>query len=204
MVSETPTEGRCNAEIHDGYCEGWQAKDESGEVINGRCRKHGGHEDSGAPKGSKNATTHGAYTDKSDLYDKVFSEPECDLVDRIEADYLERYLNSNGHEPTTGEGLRIFKMAVNAVTEMRVENWYTAKPEELETGTPLIDKETHVSEEGRVYYRYKKSPATAARKHLESYNRQWGKTMGLFDDPESEKAGAIGDLAGVILESESN
>lgn len=196
--SDKPTCGDNGGHNKDGepcgYVAGWGT-----DFDEGKCKKHRGTSPDGeSHEDNTNRTTHGAYTDTSNLYEQEFSDRERDLVDQIEADYIERYTTSNGHEPTAGEEFRMFKMAVNAVTEMRVENWYTGKPDELGTGTPLVERETHISESGQKYYRYKKSPAAAARKHLEGYNRQWGKTMGLFDDPESAKAEATGTLTSAL------
>lgn len=88
MVSDTPTEGRCNAEIKGGYCEGWPTKDEHGEVINGRCWNHGGvvGDNHGAPKGNQNGVKHGAFKEhfRNDLTD---SEQEAidDLVEHLDS-----------------------------------------------------------------------------------------------------------------------
>lgn len=185
MVSETPTDGRCNAEIDGGYCEGW-------EMDNGRCYSHGGRREDdprdsgGAPDGNSNSVTHGAYADEKQLYSETFSERERDLADRVFEDYYGRYVALHDAEPPLGFKMRLFNIAVNVVTEMRVENWYTTKPDELDTGTPHMDRETHVSESGERYYRYKTSPAMAAVKTLSDYNRQWLKTFGLEPGADSD------------------
>lgn len=182
MVSETPTDGRCNAELSGGYCEGWQ-------MDNGRCYSHGGRREDdsrdpgGVPpekaEGNSNAITHGAYAEEKKLYSEAFSERERDLADRIFEDYYGRYIALHDAEPPLGFKVRLFNISVNAVTELRVENWFTDRPDELETGTPHLDRETHISESGTRYYRYKKSPAMAAMKTLSDYNRQWLKTFDL-------------------------
>jgi len=183
MVSDNPLDGNCNADLDRGFCEGRP-------MDNGRCYRHGGrHEDDdrdpgGAPDENTNSVSHGAYAEQSDLYSKEFSDREQDLTDRIFQDYLELYQSRHGVEPPAGHKIRLFRVAVNTVTEMRVENWYTEKPDELDTGSdaPHIDRETHISESGQRYYRYKKSPAVAAIKHLEGYNRKWLKELGLLPD----------------------
>lgn len=195
MVSDTPTEGRCNAEIGGGYCEGWQMDNE-------RCWSHGGRNEDddrdpgGAPEGHTNSVTHGAYAEHNKLYSEAFSERERDLADRVFKDFYDLYVDQHGVEPPAGHKMRLFKIAVNAVTEMRVENWYTDKPDTLETGTPYINRETHVSESGERYYRYKKSPSVPAIKHLEGYNRKWLSELGLL--PDADDDGLSDDAAGII------
>lgn len=187
-MTTRPESKTCSATCSDGSeCNAWAVE---GKDV---CYHHGGAS-TGAPEGHTNSVSHGAYTDQSKLYSKVFSDRECDLADRIFQDYYETYQEKHGYEPPEGHRVRLFRIAVNAVTEMRVENWYSDKPEELETGTPHVNKEKHISEDGRVYYRYKKSPAIPAIKHLEGYNRKWLKQMDLLPSPESQKADAMSEL----------
>ncbi|MFB9324254.1 hypothetical protein, partial [Cryptosporangium minutisporangium] len=172
---------------------GWGTPNNSG-----RCKFHGGstpskdeNPDVGPPEGARNGLTHGAYADKSHLYSQVFTDLEREIADDIFTDYVTRYKELHGDIPK-GHELRLFKLSVNAVTEIRVENWATDRPETLNTGTPYVDEETHkktaqmpdgstrVIEEKR----YKKSPALAAKKTLSNENRQWLKDLGLLDDPE--------------------
>lgn len=201
MTSEEPIEGRCNAQTRDGdYCANYP--------VNGseRCRMHGGtnpggaREGAGAPPDNTNRTDHGAYTDHHNLYNEEFSEREVDLADQIFEDYYDRYQEIHGSEPPTGFEMRLFKVSVNAVTEMRVDNWYTDKPDEVGTETPHINREVHVSENGERYYRYKKSPAAAAIKHLSDYNHRWLKNFNLLPDAESQMADAAEDGAGAWRE----
>lgn len=194
MTSEEPVEGRCNAQTRDGgHCTQWPVGGSE------RCRMHGGNstggdggarEGAGAPPENTNRSTHGAYTEQHNLYDNEFSEREVDLADQIFAGYCERYEEVHGSAPPLGFEMRLFKIAVNSVTEMRVDNWYTDKPDDTSTGTPHIDREKHVSEGGQAYYRYKKSPATAAIKHLSDYNHRWLKNFNLLPDAESQMADA--------------
>ena len=168
----------------------------------GKCRYHGGAEESGAPEGNSNAegnaggdgaeegntraVTHGAYADQSNLYSDVFNDAERELADEIFADYRDRYEAIHGDLPA-GHRLRLFKIAVNAVAEIRVENWVTQKPEDLESGPTWIDKETKLkTTQERAYeeIRYKKSPALAAKKTLSNDNRQWLKDLDLHGTDE--------------------
>lgn len=192
-ASERDPERVCDV----GECNAWK-KGESRY-----CRHHAGLEQGGAKEDNTNSVSHGSYVEYEKRYTEVFSDRERDLCDWIEADYLGRYQSVHGYEPPAGFKVRIFNVAVNAVTEMRVNNWYTDKPDELDTGIEAVNAEKHVSESGQVYYRYKKSPHIAAVKHLEQYNRRWLDKLGLLPSPEKEQAESMGDLAYQILESES-
>ena len=81
MVSDTPTDGRCNYELDDGYCEGYQ-------MDNGRCYHHGGQrENGGAPGGEENGSyDHGAFSEhfRSDLTDDE-TDALADMIDALEA-----------------------------------------------------------------------------------------------------------------------
>jgi len=181
MVSEEPTEGRCNAKAgsdKDGFCEAYPVDGSD------RCRMHGG-KDSGAPEGNTNSVSHGAYADQSNLYNDVFSDAERQIADDIFQDYHERYTELHGDIPT-GHKIRLFKLSVNAVTEIRVENWVNQKPDSLESGTTFIDRNTERKrKEGEDWTEvtYKKSPALAAKKALSNENRQWLKDLGLTRGP---------------------
>lgn len=146
-----------------------------------------GNEGGAAPEENTNAVTHGAYADQSNLYSEVFDDAERELADAIFADYRDRYERLHGELPE-GHRLRLFKIAVNAVTELRVENWVTEKPTELDSGTTWIDRETEqkfVEGVGPVTEKkYRKSPALAAKKTLSSENRMWLKDLDLLGPDE--------------------
>ncbi|ELY91463.1 hypothetical protein C484_10561 [Natrialba taiwanensis DSM 12281] len=152
--------------------------------------------DGGAEEGNTNSVSHGAYAEQSNLYNDVFTNAERDIADDIFEDYKNRYLEAHGDIPT-GHELRLFKLSVNAVTEIRVENWATDRPEVLDSGTPHIDSEQHFTEGGQRYFKYKKSPSLAAKKTLSNENRMWLKDLGLLEDPQSQTANSVADLAEV-------
>lgn len=190
MTSDEPIDGRCGAKCSSGgYCENYPVGESD------RCRMHGGV-GSGAPEDNTNSVSHGAYADQSNLYSDVFDDTERQIADDIFQDYKERYLELHGDIPT-GHELRLFKLSVNAVTEIRVENWATDRPDVQNSGTPHIDSEQHFTEDGQRYFKYKKSPALAAKKTLSNENRQWLKDLGLLDSPEQQQADAMTDIAEV-------
>lgn len=171
----------------------------------GKCKHHRGtNADGSSHEGNQNRTTHGAYADQSQLYSEVFTDAQRAIADDIYHDYHQRYLDKHGDIPT-GHDLRLFKLSVNAVTELRVENWSTQKPEKLDSGTVMIDREERLkmSEQGAIKeIRYKKTPALAAKKTLSNENRKWLKDLGLLDDPESQKAEALNESLATILSQE--
>lgn len=120
MVSETPTDGRCNApawlddenDTKEGYCENYPKK-EDGEPINGRCRMHGANlppgpegndyavaSDGGAaPVGNNNAETHGMTAEAENWFENHRSEVSdpvrnrvSDLVSKANVDWNDRSL----------------------------------------------------------------------------------------------------------------
>jgi|AntDeeMetagen134_2_1112570.scaffolds.fasta_scaffold07988_2 hypothetical protein len=181
-----------------GRAAGWGTPDETG-----KCRRHRGtspdgssHEGNdfaegndggdGAEEDNTRAVTHGAYADQSNLYSQVFDDVERQVADDIFADYRDRYEAIHG-DLIYGHRVRLFKISVNAVTEIRVENWVTQKPEDLESGTTWIDEETRIkTTQDRVVEetKYKKSPALAAKKTLSNENRKWLKDLDLLGADE--------------------
>lgn len=190
------TEKQGDETIFVGYCKSTPGRG-TDHVGEGRCKHHGGNnsgengqggarEGAGAEEDNTNGVTHGAYADQSNLYSQEFSDDERALADRIFDDYRERYEAIHDDLPH-GHRLRLFKIAVNAVTEIRVENWVNQKPADLESGTTYIDKETKLKTTQEQVYeeiRYKKSPALAAKKTLSNDNRQWLKDLDLLGTDE--------------------
>jgi len=198
--------GRRNNGEPCGRAAGWGTDFDTGKCRNCRGTKPDGTvpDDHGAPEGNTNAVSHGAYTEQKKLYSEEFSDRERDLADWIFQDHLDRYIDRHDAEPPAEYKLRLFNCAVNAVTEMRVENWYTDQPDELNTGTPLIDKETHVTETGERYYRYKKSPSAAAVQHLTKYNERWLSKLDLLPETDATATGETVEGVITIISSEAN
>lgn len=82
MSSDTPTEGRCNAETRDGgYCENHPVTGAD------RCRMHGGQSPGGAgPPGNQNARTHGLHADPANVLDDL-AEADPDAYEWILSKY---------------------------------------------------------------------------------------------------------------------
>lgn len=162
----------------------------------GKCHSHGGSS-TGAPEGNGHAISHGAYAEHNKFYTEVLDDGLRGVVDDIFADYMERYRERHG-EPPLGHEAELFRIAVSHVKDVNLENWAEERPDELESGNALVDREVHYSDEGDKYYRYKESVVQTAQKRLSTDRRQWLKDLGLLESPESEAASATESLASAI------
>jgi len=179
----------------------------------GRCKFHGGstptkeeNEDVGPPEGSVNAVTHSLHARKVNaVYQKVFSSEIQALVDSIYEDYLEDYRERHG-EPRTGDKAELFRIAVSYGKHVHSEEWAIEKPEDLESGNALVDKETSykTTSEGEVVpeTEYKQTVVAKGQQSLSQDRRMWLKDLGLLDSPEDRQADAVEDLATVLSSKE--
>lgn len=179
-----------------GHPEGWGTDSDSGP-----CKFHGGaaspdggaREGAGAPEDNTNAVTHGAYADANGYYQQVLDDDGRELVDSILADYLEQYRDLHG-DPPLGHETELFRISISHVKELELDTWAAERPDDLDPGNGMIARETHYSDDGDEYHKYKESPIVAAQKKLSSDRRMWLKDLGLLEDPESAKADAIDGL----------
>lgn len=204
----------CNARRSDdgkfvGYCNrtsGWGT-----ESDDGRCRTHGGSDDSGAPEGNDNAAgndggapeentnavKHGAYAEHNSYYQDVLDDDMREFVDDVFEDYLEDYKERHG-DPVLGIESELFRIAVTHAKDIGLDRWAHEKPDGLDSGHPLVDKETEIVPIGEgqteTQRSFRESVVQAAQKRLSTDRRTWLKDLGLLDDPESAKADAISNL----------
>lgn len=181
-----------------GHPAGWGTKNDSGP-----CKFHGGaggsggsREGAGAPNNNTNAATHGAYAEFNSYYQNILDERMQAFVDDVFEDYLEQYRELHG-DPPLGIETELFRIAVTHAKDIGLDRWADEKPAELESGHPLVDKETSTKAvEGEIVEerRYRESVVQAAQAKLSRDRRQWLKDLGLLEDPESQKADALGDL----------
>lgn len=198
-VPERPPDGECNARRTDrrdrfvGYCDrtaGWGTDGDEG-----RCSTHGGSggapegndnaegNDGGAPEGNRNASTHDLYTDANTFYQEVLDDGLQALCDRIYDDYVEAFEAANDREPHAGERTRLSQIAVNQVKIIHGDNWATDRPEDLDSGSALVDRETRIKTTEHDRYteeRYKTAVVLKAQRHLRKEDRKWLKEMGLL------------------------
>ncbi|RDZ53132.1 hypothetical protein C5C07_15465 [Haloferax sp. Atlit-4N] len=204
MSNDEPVDGDCNYHPTQdgGYCAqtAGMGTDHLGE---GHCKYHGGaapggaREGSGAPDDNTNAVTHGAYADHNRFYQKVLDDSLRDLVDDIFDDYLSDYEDRHG-EPPLGHEMELFRISVAHVKDVVLDNWAETRPDDLDSGHPLVDKETQIktTQDGRALkqQRYRESVVLAAQGKLSRDRRQWLKDLGLLEDPDSQQAQAMGTL----------
>lgn len=182
----------CGAECRDGTpCE-------RAPMDNGRCYHHGG-ESTGAPEGNDNAVSHGLYADSNWYYRERMSADQRALCDQIFQDYCTAYRERNGRLHT-GDETQLFEIAVNHIKVIDADSWLVEKPEELESGHPLVDREQKYNTEGVPYQEYQPSTLLTAQTKLSNHNRRWLKAKGLLCDPDSKKAEATRTLAEVLSE----
>ena len=188
----------------------------------GKCRRHRGtspdgssHEgnqnavgnDGGAPEENGNAITHGLYAEANKTYSEVFTDAEREIADRTFADYMERYTARHG-EPPYGHEVKLFQISVNMAKEIHGESWAADKPETLESGNLLIDRETRIKTTADPTQnvrerRYKKTAVMAAQKTLSNDTRQWLKEFDLLEGPEKQTANAIQSFGAAIKQAKS-
>lgn len=167
----------------------------------GKCHSHGGstptkdeNPDVGAPEGNSRAVSHGAYAEHNKFYQEVLDDGLRGVADDIFAGYVEDYRERHG-DPPMGHEAELFRIAVSHVKDVNLENWAEERPDELDSGNALVDREVHYSDEGDQYYRYKESVVQKAQKRLSTDRRQWLKDFGLLSEsPDAKAAEALGGL----------
>lgn len=213
-VPQQEPDGDCNGKrtkrrdgesVFAGYCgqpEGWGC---GPDVTEGRCKHHGGlnsgENGQGGTEDNTNAVTHGAYADANSYYQNILDDAMREFVDDVFADYLEKYRDRHT-DPPLGIESELFRIAVTHAKDIGLDRWADEKPDGLESGHPLVDKETNIVPvgEGRVETErsYKESVVLAAQKRLSTDRRQWLKDLGLLEDPDSQQADATLTLAEVL------
>ena len=211
------TKGRGGESVFVGYCgqpEGWGC---GPDITEGRCKHHGGlnsgENGQGGTEGNTNAVTHGAYADHNAYYQDVLDDAMRAFVDDVFEDYVEEYQKRHGEASVDDvedltEGIplgietELFRIAVTHAKDIGLDRWASEKPDGLESGHPLVDKETNLVPigEGMVETErsYRESVVQAAQKRLSTDRRQWLKDLGLLEDPDSQQAQATQTLAQVI------
>lgn len=169
---------------------------------NGRCYHHGGAtDDGGPPENNQNSVKHGLYADQNKFYQNL-SDELTTLCDEIFSDYCTKYRELYGDHIETGHQARLFEIAVNHIKIIHSDNWLQEKPQEIESGNPVVDSEQHFTQEGRPYNQYKESVVIQTQQKLRREDRAWLKDYGLLNDPESQKADAISEMNVEIVRQE--
>ena len=191
------TERQDGETVFVGYCRAWPGKGTE-HVGEGRCSKHAGNagapegndnaegNDGGAPEGNTNATTHALYVQSNRFYQDVIDDALRDLCDDIYDGYVEKFREVNG-EPVAGEKARLSEIAINHIKVIHSDNWVAHRPDSLDSGNALVDRETRVKasqNEFREEVRYKESVVVKTQQRLRKEDRKWLKEMGLLGADE--------------------
>lgn len=211
MVSDNPTDGRCNYEYtpDDGYdpdtghCEGHP-------MDNGLCFHHGGKrtggapegndnaEGGGAPEGNDNAATHELYAAENTYYQRRSETAQQFIIETYQG-YHDKWCRLKPESPTTGDEAMLFRCAVDIhKVVFKADEWETAKPDQLESGHVMVDRSEKRSPQGKTYFEYVETAVHRAQHRLQQRTRMWLKDNDLIDSPESQQAAATMTLAEVV------
>jgi hypothetical protein len=147
MGSDEPLPDRCGSKRRqtDGYCRRYPAVDDDGEVINGRCKLHGGTEGIGAPEGSANALQHGATASHETLKNHLDDE-ELAFIE----DLADRYRRVAGYDVDDPRAERIEMVCLSIWQEWQArsesivnDQQHTAVVGTNEEGQPVRNKQEH-------------------------------------------------------------
>lgn len=135
-----------------------------------------------APEGNTNAVTHALFVENNRFYQEIITDELRALCDRIYESYVEKFREVNG-EPIAGEQARLSEIAVNHIKIIHSDNWAADRPDELDSGNALVDRETRVKasqHEFREETRYKESVVVKTQQRLRKEDRKWLKEYGLL------------------------
>jgi hypothetical protein len=190
MVSETPTDGRCNAELDGGYCEGWQ-------MDNGRCYSHGGRNEDddrdpgGVPpekaKGNGNAESHGLTADREQWFERHRDEVGED-VRLLAASYLE---DAPFGWSDTAKVHKLVEVVIDQVRLQQSNEYLDEFLEERVVGT---------TEGGAPIRQLEENPGHLPRARIKRDNIRILKDLGILDDPASQQAAAQESTADALRE----
>jgi len=152
---------------------------------NGRCWQHGGKVgDNGAPEGNVNGQTHALYTDRDGYYQNLGDDAQAWLDDFTHA-LLDRVRNQQGRDPDLVDKELLKNIAIDCHKVAHANDYF--KSEGLTQHQTKTAGEQVVTEEQINIW------ASEIRNHNDSIYRRL-KKHGLLNDPESQKADALGDL----------
>ena len=199
MVSDTPTDGRCNADVDGGYCEGWQ-------MDNGRCYSHGGRNDDdgrdpgGAPKANQNAKRHGLHSTPQYLQRHLDEHHEDTYIALFES-LCTRYERVHAQGPDYAAKKRLQRVCIEIVKEDLADEWLAQEADE--SGNLLMEHRTVVDDDsGEVLKEYDvPNSVLEPLAQLKRETRMTLKDMGLLIDPETKKADAMAEAGQAYIQA---
>ena len=178
MTSETPTEGRCNAQTRDGqYCESYPVTGSD------RCRMHGGSDGAGPPEANQNARTHGLHADPANVLDDL-AERDAGGYEWVMSKY-DSYLDAAPFEDGTAKADQLKQVAVQEYIIWKA------------TGFQLKGGVIRRTDNGGDVV---ESPVNLPLDRMQRTVTRRLKELGILDDPETEQAAAERDKAAVLRE----
>lgn len=164
---------------------GWGTRNDSGP-----CRYHGGcggdvGDPGGAPKGNQNARRHGLHSDPADLLDDL-AENEPDAYEWVMRKY-DSYVAAAPFEDGSGKADQLKQIAVK---EYAI---WQATGLQIKEG---IIKRTHRKDSTGEFVEVEdEHPANQASDRMERTITRRLKELGVLDDPDSQQADALHNLA---------
>ncbi|WP_434521273.1 hypothetical protein [Halorubrum sp. AS12] len=141
-----------------------------------------GNDGGAAPEDNTNAVTHALFVESNRFYQEVIGDALRKLCDDIYDSYVEKFRKLND-EPIVGEKARLSEIAVNHIKIIHADNWVNDRPDDLDSGNALVDRETRVKTSQRGSHqeiRYKESVVVKTQQRLRKEDRKWLKEMGLL------------------------
>lgn len=175
----------------------------------GKCYSHGGSDgsggqegnDGGAPEDNTNAIKHAQFAERSRFYRKVMDNLDRQVCDDIYRETVAEFREKNG-DPTTRDLDTMWQIAVEHLQIAHGDNWLADRPTSLESDNAMVDQETRYTSEGSKYHKYKEAVTVSTKLKLRKEHRAWLKDNNMLNDPESQKADALGAIS--ILSEEYN
>lgn len=202
MVSDEPTEGRCNAEANGGYCENHPIQGRE------RCRHHGGKtptadenpkQGRGDQEGNANAVKHFA-----------FRKPEYLEGDIRGTEYEDVFIAGfealcSRHEQVYGEGPNYYfkrryrRYVLKDIKEDLIDAYLSERQGTSGSENPLVEEQIE-DVDGRMNVE-KANKLVSKMSDLSREIRLGLKDFGLLNSPEAQQAQATRELGDVVAEA---
>lgn len=194
MTNENEICGRTKRDGSGDACAlpaGW-GTDHQGE---GACKLHGGcggdvGDPGGASEGNQNAQRHGLHATPEYLLEDL-DEHHLDTYHALHESLCSRYERIHEREPDYAARKRLSRTAVEIVKEDLADEYLR---EQAHTDNPLVEEQEQMTESG-PWVSEETNKVLPVLAQLKRETRLTLKAMGLLQDPQSETADAIRDLA---------
>jgi len=131
------------------------------------------------------------------------SDEQRALCDEIFQDLCTRFRGLHG-DPLTHEQARMFEIAVNHIKVVHSDNWLADKPDDLQSGNPMVDKSQRFNSEGVPYEEYKETVVLKGQQKLKKEDRQWLKDNDMLHSAEQRAAEGTQALAEIWADQMTN